>query len=350
MQGHRHSTWREAKAVVAAVDYFLPYIDGAANLRIESDASSVIGQFNHKTRHDYDDLSRFRAELTALGVRPDQLSHRTGESQLTADWASRAKEQLRPRKTPAARTKAVVPPPVVGALTTAGGDNMSALDSDDEESIAMSSDDGDDERFDEPVAPVPPPPLRALQQRPAESRAFIQYRDRQALRGLPDIREFVDAQDDDDTIQAWGALCIRRDDTPEDEPTPEMDDVELMAVHDGILMRAVPSRWPGVQSKWVPVLPLDAMKQFIRAAHMALAHPGYRRTLEYVQEHCWAEALPHTVQQQLSTCATCQLNAIQHHVYTPLVRSATAAPGDHLYVDHAKVGRLVGDDGAADIL
>ncbi|KAJ2457696.1 hypothetical protein GGF42_002523 [Coemansia sp. RSA 2424] len=75
-QGHRHSTWREAKAVVEMVQYFYPLLDGCAKL--ESDASAVIGLFSHKTRDDADDLSRFRAELTSLGVSKDMLVHRPG--------------------------------------------------------------------------------------------------------------------------------------------------------------------------------------------------------------------------------------------------------------------------------
>ncbi|KAJ2337421.1 hypothetical protein GGI00_000247 [Coemansia sp. RSA 2681] len=77
-QGHRHSTWREAKAVVEVVQYFYPFLDGCAKLEIESDASAVIGLFSHKTRDDADDLSRFRAELTSLGVSKDMLVHRPG--------------------------------------------------------------------------------------------------------------------------------------------------------------------------------------------------------------------------------------------------------------------------------
>ncbi|KAJ2584322.1 hypothetical protein GGH95_000465 [Coemansia sp. RSA 1836] len=77
-QDHRHSTWREAKAVVEAVQYFYPFLDGCAKLELENDASAVIGLFSHKTRDDADDLSRFRAALTHLGISKDMLVRRPG--------------------------------------------------------------------------------------------------------------------------------------------------------------------------------------------------------------------------------------------------------------------------------
>ncbi|PIA12518.1 hypothetical protein COEREDRAFT_12671 [Coemansia reversa NRRL 1564] len=78
--------------------HFYAYLDGCVNLRIESDASNVIGLYSHKTNNDGDELSRFRAELTSLGVTREMLVHRPGEQQLTADWLSRARENIRPRK------------------------------------------------------------------------------------------------------------------------------------------------------------------------------------------------------------------------------------------------------------
>ena len=97
-QGSRHPGWREAYGLVAAVNHFYPYLDGCANLIIETDATTALGLFTHKTKNCRDDLSRFRAELSSLGLQQHMVVHRSGETQLTADWLSRVLDRLRTPK------------------------------------------------------------------------------------------------------------------------------------------------------------------------------------------------------------------------------------------------------------
>ncbi|KAJ2612015.1 hypothetical protein H4S08_002889 [Coemansia sp. RSA 1365] len=87
-QGHHHSTWRKAKAIVEAVKHFHSYLNGCVNMRIESDALNVIELYSHKTANEANDLSCFRAELTGLGMMRNMLVHQAGKEQKTADWLS----------------------------------------------------------------------------------------------------------------------------------------------------------------------------------------------------------------------------------------------------------------------
>ncbi|KAJ2607608.1 hypothetical protein H4S08_004762 [Coemansia sp. RSA 1365] len=117
-----------------------------------------------------------------------------------------------------------------------------------------------------------------------EIREVIVYQDQQALQNLPGPEAFIDTQQTDDDIMRWIEICQARDETPEADHTPDMNEVETMRYHNNVLERAVPSHLPGVQSHWVPVLPLRAATTFIRELHEELEHPGYARTLSYVNE------------------------------------------------------------------
>ncbi|PIA12888.1 hypothetical protein COEREDRAFT_12021 [Coemansia reversa NRRL 1564] len=228
-QGYRHSTWRKAKAVVEAVKHFYAYLDGCVNLHIKSDASNVIGLYSHITGNDSDELSRFRAELTSLGVMREMLVHRPvgameSESDSNDSFITASENiMLEPEQN------------IVGMMMA----DMDEYDDDDWS-------DSDDQ------APM----------------------DRCTIFNLIH----------DGDIQRWIEICQARDETEEEDYTPDMDEVEFMHIHNNILEYVVPTHIPGIQSRWVPVLPLHAAENFVKQAHKELAHPGYTRTLAYVDE------------------------------------------------------------------
>ncbi|KAJ2083271.1 hypothetical protein H4R24_000918 [Coemansia sp. RSA 988] len=201
-----------AKAVVETVKHFHAYLDGCANLHIESDASNVIGLYSHKTANKSDGLSCFQAELAALGVTCDMIVHRPSEEQKTTDWLSRVHKCIRPHKT----RKLTLPPDsdalIVGMLTSKvlnddpgeESTNVAGPTRDLKRLDAVTDNDDGNEFWAEYDAPTNADRTRPFlnNQRNKTTRNFIQYRDRQALLDLPQVSEFVPSQGDNETIVA----------------------------------------------------------------------------------------------------------------------------------------------------
>ncbi|KAJ2495505.1 hypothetical protein GGH96_006364, partial [Coemansia sp. RSA 1972] len=95
-QGAKHLAWHELCAVYEVIKDFNPYLDSCVILRIETDCRTVESLFVHKTNNDADQLAPFKIALTLMGVNKYMLARHLGSKQITADWLSRANEQLRP--------------------------------------------------------------------------------------------------------------------------------------------------------------------------------------------------------------------------------------------------------------
>ncbi|RKP33757.1 hypothetical protein BJ085DRAFT_28729 [Dimargaris cristalligena] len=138
-QGQRHPGFREAWGLVRAARHFYTYLDGTINLRIEVDATTALGIFNHKDTCQADELAGFRAELAKLGIHSNMIYHRPGETHLTADWLSQALHRQRLCK-PTKRTVATL-----AAMELASNDPTSSSDGGEAVHISLTSDDEDDD-------------------------------------------------------------------------------------------------------------------------------------------------------------------------------------------------------------
>ncbi|KAJ2373100.1 hypothetical protein IW150_003785, partial [Coemansia sp. RSA 2607] len=225
------------------------------------DASVAVSLFEHKTIHDGDNLGRFRAELGSLGVTQDMLKHRAGIDQETADWLSRAKDNMRPKRVKVKPNVAVI--------------GMNRVISDSEDEYDDDDDDLDEEQDQDIVEQTP------LQQHDNETHEFIRERTRTALQGLPNVDDYIVCQQDDEYIQERLRLCDQRDQTDKADYTPDFNEVELERNNNGCLERLIYARRPGNLNLWVPILTCPAARQFIESVHAELAHAGYKRTLDY---------------------------------------------------------------------
>ncbi|KAJ2809220.1 hypothetical protein H4R20_000284 [Coemansia guatemalensis] len=283
MQGHRHATWREAKGLLEEVNHFYLYLDGCINLQVESDASTVILLFAHKTQHDSDDLSQFRAELSALGVTKDLLVHRPGVEQQMADWLLHAKKNLRQRKGHKVA--------VVGTMCRQDicwPNDWLDPDHELSDSDANTDESSDEEEDDNAELDV---------EASAESNAWAERRAQRrdswehvrrcnslALQDMPEAHEFLECQETDEALQCWRQLCEQRDRTPRGVHTPNFREVEQMQVHNGVLEHLVVSRCPGIQGTFVPMLTIDQAREFAVAVHEEIRHRGYQTTLAAIRE------------------------------------------------------------------
>ncbi|KAI8320853.1 hypothetical protein GQ54DRAFT_325603 [Martensiomyces pterosporus] len=215
MQGRKHATWREAYAVQEAVKRFYPYLDGCANLRIETDASTVVSLFAHKVENDADPLTHFRLALNEHGVKKHMSVHQPGVSQETADWLSRAKERLRQRKpTPNAPTQNTVL--TVGALS---------LDADNDSESDEYENEDDGSLYKERPEADAEDASRRLETARGELGG--------ALDNLPRAGEHLDDANKDRLVKRWKTLCCQRDEEGTD--TPDLKEVDGMALRADVL-------------------------------------------------------------------------------------------------------------------
>ncbi|KAJ2332443.1 hypothetical protein GGI00_002786 [Coemansia sp. RSA 2681] len=347
-QGHRHSTWRKAKVVIEAVQYFYPLLDGCNNLEIESDASAVIGLFSHKTQDDANDLSRFRAELTSLGVSKDMLVRRPGVQQEAADWLSRSWENISPRETAKPRkAQSTERDADDGRKKNRDADDkyeMYSEDDGDEDEDLVSDDDDDAEEeiedLDKILGERPDfTPLREGGVEPGHA-DFMQARISTALSDLPRVGEHLEYQYMDWDIIHWEKLCWerqRRIQNSEDMMS-ESSEVCDMRPNRQVLEHTVLTRQVGLQARWAPMLATIKARRYTKGVHAHLGHPGYVRTLNFVREQALFEAMSTMIQGLIHTCNTCEVNATQHHVYSHLGASDLPEPRVHIYADIMEPG------------
>ncbi|KAJ2495598.1 hypothetical protein GGH96_006334, partial [Coemansia sp. RSA 1972] len=268
-QGAKHSTWREVCVVYKAVKYFYPYLDGCVNLRIETDCGTVVSLFAHKTNNDADQLAQFKIALTSMGVKKHMLVHQPSIKQETADWLSRAKERLRPRKVPRGEADiAIGSKDVIYTIRYLSASEDESGDESDSEEEASSESESDNEQLW--PARLQGPPSPAAQLAVLESNL-----------NLPRPSEYTECQQTDNEIQAWIALCMQHTEHV-GELTPDYDVIEKKRLHDGILYELVNgSSLQDTVGTWVPVLSRGAASRYLKAVHEGLGHTGQTRLLNF---------------------------------------------------------------------
>ncbi|KAJ1727647.1 hypothetical protein LPJ61_004463, partial [Coemansia biformis] len=106
-----------------------------------------------------------------------------------------------------------------------------------------------------------------------------------ALCDLPWLSKYTDCQQDDAEIQSWIVLCCQCE-RLEDLLMPEFCMVEMKCLHGTILYELVGRHgMHDMVRTWVPVLTHQAARQYVKAVHHALAHPGNTHTLKFIMQH-----------------------------------------------------------------
>ncbi|PIA14823.1 DNA/RNA polymerase [Coemansia reversa NRRL 1564] len=249
-QGRKHSTWREACAIYEAVKYFYPYLDGCINLHIETDCGIVVSLFSHKATSDADPLAQFKLGLTKLGVKKHMIVHRRGVDQQTADWLSRAKEQVRPDKLPVTNSLDMADT-TIGAHDMVYTIRMLTMDNEDDYST-------DDKITPPPIAPTPPVEdamdPTADDGGPAPPSNAQQYSALIRALDVPRPSDFTDCQASDDEIQHWIHKCREHKDII-GELTPDFNEVATKRLRGDVLYHLMNGHGLGeAVGDWVPVL------------------------------------------------------------------------------------------------